>query len=179
MDEFQIFKQNRLANMGHVDLPWWKWLVCINALPFVATLQSCDGRHEGAERSAHLWLRFDSSLTTWLTTFKLSLEHEWLEEREDFPLLEILFDPYRHRPWSLDNEVDILWDWLLSLQKREFESSLAETREEIEELREKYHELLYAVATKHPDETRHETALRYIQEREIGPISCVASQDET
>jgi len=31
---------------------------------------------------------------------------------------------------------------------------------------EKYHELLYAVATKYPGETRHETALRYIQERE-------------
>jgi len=32
----------------------------------------------------------------------------------------------------------------------------------------KYHELLYAVATKHPDETRHETALRYIRNAERG-----------
>ena len=31
---------------------------------------------------------------------------------------------------------------------------------------ERYHELLYAVQTKHPGETRHETALRYIREAE-------------
>ena len=30
----------------------------------------------------------------------------------------------------------------------------------------KYQELLAAVVTKHPGETRHETALRYIQEAE-------------
>lgn len=30
----------------------------------------------------------------------------------------------------------------------------------------KYNELLYAVAKKYPGETRHETALRYIRERE-------------
>ena len=31
---------------------------------------------------------------------------------------------------------------------------------------ELYHELLYAVAQKFPGESRHETALRYIRERE-------------
>jgi hypothetical protein len=30
----------------------------------------------------------------------------------------------------------------------------------------RYNELLYAVAKKHPDETRHETALRYIRQAE-------------
>ena len=34
------------------------------------------------------------------------------------------------------------------------------------EWREKYHELLFAVGKKHPGESRHETALRYIQEAE-------------
>ena len=34
------------------------------------------------------------------------------------------------------------------------------------EIRDKYYELLYAVATKWPGENRHETALRYIIERE-------------
>ena len=29
-----------------------------------------------------------------------------------------------------------------------------------------YHELLYVVSMKHPNESRHETALRYIRERE-------------
>jgi len=31
-----------------------------------------------------------------------------------------------------------------------------------------YNELLYAVARKHPNETRHQTALRYIQQAERG-----------
>ena len=34
------------------------------------------------------------------------------------------------------------------------------------ELQSKYHELLYAVEQKIPGETRHQTALRYIKERE-------------
>jgi hypothetical protein len=34
---------------------------------------------------------------------------------------------------------------------------------------EKYDELLYAVARKYPGETRHQTALRYIMEREQEP----------
>ncbi|KKM25807.1 hypothetical protein LCGC14_1591340, partial [marine sediment metagenome] len=39
-------------------------------------------------------------------------------------------------------------------------------------LREKYDELIMFVVTKHPKETRHETAMRYIMEREnenLGP----------
>ena len=50
---------------------------------------------------------------------------------------------------------------------------------EVEHLRSLYNELLYAVASKHEGETRHETALRYIQERENrteGP--CVDSPNE-
>lgn len=37
---------------------------------------------------------------------------------------------------------------------------------EVERLCTAYNELLYAVASKHEGETRHETALRYIRERE-------------
>lgn len=37
---------------------------------------------------------------------------------------------------------------------------------EAERLRLLYNELIYAVASKHEGETRHETALRYIRERE-------------
>jgi len=36
----------------------------------------------------------------------------------------------------------------------------------LNDLSVKYYELLWAVETKHPNETRHETALRYIMERE-------------
>jgi len=51
-------------------------------------------------------------------------------------------------------------DDVLSLQKR------------YGELSKKYEELLYAVAQKFPDETRHETALRYIRQREEGSDQC-------
>ena len=37
---------------------------------------------------------------------------------------------------------------------------------EVEELKEKYFELIMMVASKFPDESRHQTALRYIEERE-------------
>ena len=37
---------------------------------------------------------------------------------------------------------------------------------EVEELRAKYHELVFAVSRKHDGETRHDTALRYIREAE-------------
>lgn len=48
---------------------------------------------------------------------------------------------------------------------------------EVSRLRPLYNELIYAVATKHDDETRHETALRYIIEREnrIEGPACDAS----
>jgi hypothetical protein len=39
------------------------------------------------------------------------------------------------------------------------------------EIEKKYYELLYGVASKYPNETRHETALRYIQERENDSIN--------
>lgn len=35
-----------------------------------------------------------------------------------------------------------------------------------EEIKHKYNELLYAVCRKFPNETRHQTALRYIREAE-------------
>ena len=38
-----------------------------------------------------------------------------------------------------------------------------------------YLELIYAVATKYPGESRHETALRYIREREQGGREVAAS----
>ena len=40
-------------------------------------------------------------------------------------------------------------------------------RKHIEALERDYHELIYAVATEYEGETRHQTALRYITEREV------------
>lgn len=52
---------------------------------------------------------------------------------------------------------------------------LDEVGAQIKELQSNYYELLYAVASKFPDETRHETALRYIRNAETndnGPAQC-------
>jgi hypothetical protein len=47
-----------------------------------------------------------------------------------------------------------------------------------EELARRYRELIHAVESKFPGETRHETALRYIQERERSGV-CSATHEET
>jgi seryl-tRNA synthetase len=39
-------------------------------------------------------------------------------------------------------------------------------RRDLEEVREKYNELIYQVGNKFPEETRHETALRYLRNAE-------------
>ncbi len=48
---------------------------------------------------------------------------------------------------------------------------LLECRDEIVKLKERYYELLYCVGSKYPGESRHETAKRYLQEREAHPSS--------
>ena len=48
------------------------------------------------------------------------------------------------------------------------------------ETQEKYNELLYGVSIKHPNETRHETALRYIRQAEYpqNTVACEAIREE-
>lgn len=58
---------------------------------------------------------------------------------------------------------------------REPEDSENSEYESLEEIKQKYHELLYAVAKKYAGETRHQTALRYIKECE--EESCDAARD--
>ena len=48
-----------------------------------------------------------------------------------------------------------------------------QAEEEASEFSRRYEELIFAVAIKHPGETRHETALRYIRQAE-GPGSSAA-----
>ena len=48
-------------------------------------------------------------------------------------------------------------------------------RAALEELREKYEELLYQVASKYPGESRHDTAKRYIHERETRPLQTASA----
>lgn len=55
--------------------------------------------------------------------------------------------------------------------------SVMDLREQADRFKWEYHELLYAVANKYDGETRHQTALRYIREREQstgGPASALA-----
>ena len=57
------------------------------------------------------------------------------------------------------------WAW-------DIEHDVKDMLEQNERLQGKYDELIMFVATKHPDESRHETAMRYIMEREnknLGP----------
>ena len=56
------------------------------------------------------------------------------------------------------------------------DARIAEARvdsDELAQLREKYSELLCAVGNKYPEETRHQTALRYIQQAEA---TCIDAQ---
>ena len=51
----------------------------------------------------------------------------------------------------------------------EIAGKLSVAADDIERLDTKYHELIMEVQNKYPDESRHETALRYIRERENKP----------
>jgi len=53
-----------------------------------------------------------------------------------------------------------------------------EVIQRISELEERYNELLYAVACKFPGESRHETALRYINERESCTTNTAMTEGE-
>ena len=60
---------------------------------------------------------------------------------------------------------------IVSLSKQPIQEADCERR-----TAELYNELLMAVKTKYEKETRHQTALRYIQERENKDINCCGSQ---
>jgi hypothetical protein len=57
-------------------------------------------------------------------------------------------------------------------------NTIVELRGELRASREMYHELLYAVGKKWPGETRHQTALRYIQQAERGSDQASSAKAE-
>ena len=68
---------------------------------------------------------------------------------------------------------------MLSGDCAELERENAALRRKLEKMREDYHELIMTVGNKYPDETRHQTALRYIQNaenRSNGPDSCAIAE---
>lgn len=64
-----------------------------------------------------------------------------------------------HAAYKTDDDVLLCADCYIDLLK-----------EENTKLKDEYYELVFAVATKHPDETRHETAFRYIMEAESSQV---------
>jgi hypothetical protein len=64
--------------------------------------------------------------------------------------------------WAADRKMKDTWRRVAIQRGDELET----LRTRIETLEKDYHELIYAVATKCEGETRHQTALRYIIERE-------------
>ena len=46
----------------------------------------------------------------------------------------------------------------------------------VEDTKGKYYELLYCVENKYPDESRHDTAMRYIKEREASGTSIAQAE---
>lgn len=57
-------------------------------------------------------------------------------------------------------------------------SDMCDLRMEIKELRAKYNDLLYQVASKFPGETRHETAKRYIEQAEMSDDGPAQEQED-
>lgn len=81
------------------------------------------------------------------------------------------FDEY----WN--EVVSVLWDveeWdnkkIKAIAKCAYEAGQKDGRGD-------YLELIYAVETKHPDETRHQTALRYIQQAENRPCEVASAEN--
>ena len=103
-------------------------------------------RLKGRVEDAFLTERYERAQEMWLTTDGIALDSH-------------------HKGWEADE------DTILSLIDRvpSEEDVLVEGRalEELSATADKYHELIMSVETKHAGETRHQTALRYIREREI------------
>lgn len=56
--------------------------------------------------------------------------------------------------------------WIRIPRNHPARHELVDLRNQVRHLEEKYYDLLFAVQSKHDGETRHETAYRYITERE-------------
>lgn len=80
-------------------------------------------------------------------------------------------EPTPHK-WSLDGEKCLVCgasDWMAG-----------DCRPDPTDYKALYHELIYQVGMKHPDETRHQTALRYLKQAENnGGQGCDAAKSAT
>ena len=86
---------------------------------------------------------------------------------------------YFHSPETLQQSIDVL----LEIQKESYPATAAKpgfVMADDDGPGSAYMELIYAVQQKFPGETRHQTALRYIRERELASLSSgiAAAQEE-
>lgn len=81
----------------------------------------------------------------------------------------------REQRWKADQAAaQTLVDLVAVVIQSEASVRVAEAKtdaDELARLRGMYEELLFAVGNKHPGETRHQTALRYIQQTEAPRVS--------
>jgi predicted nuclease with TOPRIM domain len=94
---------------------------------------------------------------------KAAAKHRPAYDEQQQRIKELEQDNYTLRR-SLSSQPDRLTSSGAFQVMMEREVSIRDQR--IKELTDKYNELLYQVATKHPDETRHQTAMRYIRNAE-------------
>lgn len=106
----------------------------------------------------------DEFLISWRDNEIASLRQQLAEAQGQNETLRLAFnDRVRVIEMQLKDKEE-LQDALANLRQQlaDFAKRLAEAKRDAA----RYNELLYAVAKKHPDETRHETALRYIRQAE-------------
>ena len=96
---------------------------------------------------------------------------EIIESCEDCDHWDIVYGT--HRAFC-----DITNETLLDLEKIHEKCPLPNVPCEWRDVKEKYYELIMAVATKYPGESRHETALRYIKVAETNKGDPGKSGDE-
>jgi predicted nucleic acid-binding Zn-ribbon protein len=89
-----------------------------------------------------------------------SKEVEIVEE-----IKSIFSDAMGSEPVEYDSRLD---NWLDVLVKQIKSDTESRVRREMVEIENKYQELIMAVGNKYPGETRHQTALRYIKNAEVG-----------
>ena len=84
---------------------------------------------------------------------------------------QAVIDMFYHRSWGTTSyipaSVEALRDALAEHGDAESDARLIAAPPQRQPLTDLYNELLFAVGNKHPNETRHQTALRYIQQAEV------------
>ena len=82
--------------------------------------------------------------------------------------LKVEYERWYHKALDLQEQLAALREQVANYQQtiQDYTDNHSDCGKQLATLTAQYHELLYAVARKWPNETRHQTALRYIKEVE-------------